>query len=152
MVEHPHVLEQPVLVQDFITIVTVVTTKKEVSILAVLFLAIGLKHLPVKKVSHVYTVLSQVLNIMHNNILCLFPTFVMLPALVHWRFITKIFIIYFLQKNILKCIFLWYILYTKLDNEEIIKYNHEYHKMNYKYITFLLNQKGIALISGFHKN
>ena len=50
MVEHPHVLEQPVLVQTFITIVTVVTTKKEVVTEHVCLMAIGVMHQLVKGV------------------------------------------------------------------------------------------------------
>ena len=54
------------LVQDFITIVTVVTTEKEVVMLDVLFLATGVKHQPVRMVRNVlYTVLSKVWNIMY---------------------------------------------------------------------------------------
>ena len=52
MVEHPHALEQPVLVQDFITIVTVVTTKKEVAIGHVYLLVIGLMHQLVEMVCY----------------------------------------------------------------------------------------------------
>ena len=44
MVGHPHVLEQPVLVQTFTTIVTVVSTEKEVAMLDVFSLATGVKH------------------------------------------------------------------------------------------------------------
>ena len=50
MVEHPHALEQPVLVQDFITIVTAVTIKKEVAMLDVFLLVTGVKSLPVAEV------------------------------------------------------------------------------------------------------
>ena len=51
MVEHPYVLEQPVLVQTFITIATVVTTEKEVAMLDVFLLATGVKHQLARKVS-----------------------------------------------------------------------------------------------------
>ena len=42
MVEHPHVLEQPLLVRIFITIATVVTIEKEVVTEHVCIMAIGL--------------------------------------------------------------------------------------------------------------
>ena len=52
MVEHPHALEQLVLVQIFITIATVVTTEKEVALLVVFLLVTGVgKHQLVRKVS-----------------------------------------------------------------------------------------------------
>ena len=51
MVEHPHVLEQPVLVQTSTTIVTVVTTEMEVAMLDVFSLATGVKHQLARKVS-----------------------------------------------------------------------------------------------------
>ena len=51
MVEHPHALEQPVLVQTFITIVTVDTTEREVAMLDVSLLATGVKHQLARKVS-----------------------------------------------------------------------------------------------------
>ena len=52
MVQLPHVLEQPVLVQLFITIVTVVTIKMEVAMLDVFHLETGLqKHQFARKVS-----------------------------------------------------------------------------------------------------
>ena len=76
MVEYPHVLEQPELVQTFITLVTVVTIEKEVAMLDVLFSATGVKHQPVRMVSNVYTVLSKVLNI-----IIFFPKFSMLHFL-----------------------------------------------------------------------
>ena len=50
MAEHPHALEQPELVQTFTTIVTVVTTEKEVAMLDVFLLVTGVKPLPVGKV------------------------------------------------------------------------------------------------------
>ena len=50
MVEHPHVLEQPVIVQTFITIVTVVTILREGATGHVCLLAIGLTHLLARKV------------------------------------------------------------------------------------------------------
>ena len=42
MVEHPHALEQPVLVQTFITIATVGTPEKEAVIEHVCLMEIGL--------------------------------------------------------------------------------------------------------------
>ena len=51
MVQYPHVLEQPELVQTFITIVTAVTTEMEIAMLDVFLLATGLTHPLVKKVS-----------------------------------------------------------------------------------------------------
>ena len=50
MAEHPHVLEHPVLVQDFITIATVVTFEKEVVTEDVCIMAIGVMHQLVKGV------------------------------------------------------------------------------------------------------
>ena len=51
MVEYLHVLEQPVLVPNFITIVTVDTIEKEVAMLDVFLMVTGVKHQPVGKVS-----------------------------------------------------------------------------------------------------
>ena len=78
MVEHPHVLEQPELVQTLITIVTVVTIAKEVAMLDVLFLATGVKHLPVRKVSHVYTITG------FGHIILYFLSYIPNATCMHW--------------------------------------------------------------------
>ena len=50
MVQHLIALGQPGLVQTLITIVTVATIEKEVAMLDVFLLAIGLNHQPARKV------------------------------------------------------------------------------------------------------
>ena len=53
MVQHHIALEQPILVQTFTTIATVVTIEKEVAMPDVFLSVTGLKHQPARKVSTV---------------------------------------------------------------------------------------------------
>ena len=60
MVEHPHVLEQPVLVQTYISFVTVVTIDKEVAMPHAFEWGIGVKYPLVRKVSfYIYNSLTS---------------------------------------------------------------------------------------------
>ena len=88
MVEHPHVLEQPVLVQTFITIVTVVTIEKEVALLLVFYLETGLQgYLLARKVSNFcdtflseYVTLQKSILIVHCSILLKCLPFATIPT------------------------------------------------------------------------